>query len=137
MNRFFVPIGIAIKLKEIGFDGETFAGYQLNNKNEMVLYYKPSHSKAINPIPNTYGKYCHQNKHVVKSPLYQQVFEWFREKGFNSHILTDNYKGQIEYNFYCGIGPSDSISGLSGFETYEDAQNECILNLIKQYENNK
>lgn len=133
MNHLFVPYNIAEKLKEIGFDNETFAGYQPNHKNEMVLYYKPSHGKAINLMPSTYGKYCHQNRHVVKAPLYQQVFDWFRERGYNYHILSDCYKGETEYNFYCGTGTSDTFDGISGFDTYIEAQNECILKLIEMY----
>lgn len=131
MNHLFVPVNIAIKLKEIGFDEPCFAGYQPNHKNIVTLYFKSTKQNGTSTTPSTYGKYCHQNNHVVKAALYQQVFDWFREKGYNSGIFEEN---RNDWGYHAGLGTHDTIGGIVGYETYEEAQNECILNLIEQYE---
>lgn len=133
VQRLFVPFEIADKLKSIGFDVPSFAGYQKNGWGEMTLYFKPSNGKSISPNPSVYGLYCHQNNHVVKAPLYQQVFDWFREKGYNSAIFEN---GRNDWSYIAGIGTHDTIGGIAGYDTYVEAQNECIKNLIEYYEKN-
>lgn len=127
MNELFVPYEIAKQLKEIGFDEPCFAGYQINHLNEYNLYYKGSGSKAITPHANVYGKYCHQNNHVVKAPLYQQVFDWFRDKGYESEIKRLN---RFDYAYHAGVGYSDYLGGKAGYANYEEAQDECIKYLV-------
>lgn len=65
-------------------------------------------------------------------PTFEQVFEWFREKGFQSHIeyTLDNSMFKIH------------ISGLflqtkdSYFKTYEEAREALVNKLIEFYEDN-
>lgn len=120
-NELFVPEDIAVQLKEIGFDEPCFAGYQDNGMGQVKLFYKGSSTKSISTFPNVYGRYCHQNNHIVKAPLYQQVFGWFRDKGYNLYIQELSPEC-----FSCVIGNSSRI----GANTYKKAEDNGILWLI-------
>ena len=133
IQHLFVPFEVADKLKSIGLDVPCFAGYQKNGRDEITLYFKPSSGKSISPNPSVYGPYCHQNNHVVKAPLYQQVFDWFRERGYNSAIHEED---RNDWSYIAGIGTHDTIGGIAGYDTFVEAQNECIKNLIEYYEKN-
>ncbi len=128
MIQEFVNYDIALKLKDIGFDEDCLAGYQPTRSGDIKLFFKSTKQSGISTNPPCYGKYCHQNKHIVKAPLYQQVFGWFRGKGYNANIIVENR----EYGYHCGQNDTDAIGGSIGFETYEIAQTECILELINQ-----
>lgn len=125
MIKEFVNYDIALKLKDIGFDEDCLAGYQPTRSGDIKLFFKSTKQSGISTNPSCYGKYCHQNKHIVKAPLYQQVFGWFRDNNIKSYIIPVN-------NGYCfGFGESIILAGLDEYETYNEAQTECILELIE------
>ena len=111
MKEQFINYEQALALKELGFDEPCFS-----------TYHKELH--AIIPI---YAIYTNQD--VIKAPLYQQAFRWFREKyGLNSHIHQES---RNNYSYCCGQGYSDEIGGYQDFETYEEAELECLKKLIE------
>jgi hypothetical protein len=57
-----------------------------------------------------------------KAPLYQQVFRWFREK-YNAHIYPQKF---TENTWHVSWGDWESPV----FETYEEAELECVNFLI-------
>jgi hypothetical protein len=63
---------------------------------------------------------------VLKAPLYQQAFRWFREKyGLKSSI---SYSMLDDNNWYFQFDKS----GIEyGFKTYEEAESECLDKLIE------
>jgi len=134
MNNEFVSYEIALKLKELGFDEPCFTYYY-----ELTSNLRTHLGVDINNAW-TYSK----NKKLgfTLAPLYQQVFRWFREQfNLQSSIeaTNDQHSNELGYNHFIwnnvtGEGhhtmPIDRPFGDWCFKTYEEAQKNCILNLI-------
>jgi hypothetical protein len=112
MNKEFIPYEQALALKELGFD-EPCIGYYDEGGNlytEMV--------------------------EVLKAPLYQQAFRWFRdEHGMSGSI-------QIEHDAYqWSIFEEGETSGLASDNwdgtDYEEAELACLEKLIEMAHPNK
>ena len=86
MNENLVSKSQAIELKELGFDEECFGAYHPDLLYDVPLF-RSSSSSSVSPIPNTYKKYSHQNKHVIKAPFYDQAIEWLSEKADTFFIV--------------------------------------------------
>ena len=112
MEKEFIPYEQALALKELGFDEECFAYYNL--KEEIT--FKSCHNRV--PIIMS-GKKC-------GIPLYQQAFRWFREKhGLKFHIKEEEYQGErFEY------GIRDFIR-VSNYKTFEQAEIACVVKLVE------
>jgi hypothetical protein len=111
MKKEFVPYELAVKIKQLGFDEECIAYYDLRNDLEF------------------YGGDNLKDTHCVQlnAPLFQQVFRWFREKEFLIDVTSLN---RNEYEFY--IQWSFAYSFLSDiYKTYEEAELGCLEKLIE------
>ena len=118
MNREFIPYEQTLALKELGFDEPCFA-----------TYHKELH--AIIPI---YANYTNQD--VIKAPLYQQVFRWFRENyGLHSKVGLYNF----HENTYCFNVVTKTIphylDKVTHFHSHEEAELECLKKLIEIVKN--
>ena len=92
--NWLVPIDIAEKLKEIGFDsleifvdksGSWYRGdeiFDYDNNGDFITY----------SVKETYLR---GDKDFIPTYNYEQVFEWFREKGL--HCYIEATKTNIEY----------------------------------------
>ena len=106
MNKEFVKYEQALALAELGFDEPCFGYYDEggNLYTEMV--------------------------EVLKAPLYQQAFRFFREK----HNLVFNF---ISYNivkpgeYHWSITWNDEAKAGGIVKTYEEAELECLIKLIE------
>lgn len=80
MYNQFVPYDIAIELKNIGFNEPCFAYY--NSVDKQLGYCYP-HAWHTNK----------EEKRFPTAPLYQQVFHWFKELGYEceGHTFDDFY----------------------------------------------
>ena len=101
MNKEFIPYEQALELKELGF-GELCLFYY--GDNEALRIY---HQSEI-------------GEDLVGAPLYQQVFRWFREK-HNMHFFAQ----------YFTDGKWRSTHSKKEFNSYEEAELECLKNLIE------
>lgn len=142
MEKEFVPYEQALALKELGFDDKCFTFYELNDFNIQ----KKSSFGMYGEITN-YGL----SKSDILAPLYQQAFRWFREK----HNLWVEVKvedsvslGQQKY-YWSIFGEYKTLEGTSmimcvtdsdvlgkEFDTYEEAELECLKKLIEICKNN-
>ena len=96
MEEQFVTYEIALKLKELGFDEECLAYYDIKMlfPVEQPLPDEFNTTKTNNIYYNNDFHYTSikLEDDIIIAPLYQQVTDWFREK-HNIHIeieLTDN-----------------------------------------------
>lgn len=143
-EEFLVPVSIAKKLKEIGFDKPCLFDYRYNN-----IYLEGSASVGFVPDPNNADfvaaieQLCEfSNRDIsdwVTIPTYEQVFAWFRKKGlFHSIILVKDFI-ENDILFSCEIrnANTDIITMFIG-DSYEKAREELLKRLIKIYkdENN-
>ena len=134
---WLVPIEIAKKLKEIGF-------------NEPCLYYNSEaisgmrykcieieeriHNEDPNVIELRELKYFNYNKTkgCTSIPAWEEVFKWFRERNLLGIIAFD-----IEYDspFYYQIEneKGNTKGHIPAFNTYEEAREALVLDLIDTY----
>jgi hypothetical protein len=132
MNKEFVSYEIALKLKELGFNEPCFDNY-----NSIGELWQMRLSKQ-----STVDMAC-------LAPLYQQVFRWFREQhNWQSSIeaTNDQHNHELGFNYWIwnnvtgeeyNTMPKNKPSGDWCFKTYEEAQLECIKDLISIIKNQK
>lgn len=132
MEKEFVPYELTVKLKELGFDEECFGYYFV-----------------CDGLPEGYA-FCYFNKpekfeaeESVYAPQFSQVFRWFREKYQWQHSINataDQHSHQLGYNFWIwnyktgeeyDTMPTDRPSGDWAYETYEEAESDCLEKLIE------
>ena len=145
---WLVPLDIAKELKEIGFNEpclvenvETHSeDYSFINFEEEMCSDVSVMLEDVVFVKNQFledelGIYKH---FVLKTaiPTWEQVFEWFREKGYHGVIAARGEDGENEYS-YC----IDYLNELSSdFEqdshlTYEEAREALVKALIQTYKN--
>lgn len=118
--NYLVPLYIAKKLKEIGFRKKTCFYYSFE---DYALY--------VVSMPEDYNKKCYEEKYVT-IPIWGQVFEWFRNKGFC--ITLENHKENTRFMFYnMKIDKGKHFKG--DFPSYEKAIKELVNKLIEIYKN--
>ena len=123
MNNEFVPYELALELKELGFD----------EPNYFLKWYD---SKGKIREGLGLGE--------VKAPLYQQAFRWFREKydihySINRECSQHYHKWGYNWSLYNYTGIFDEFltshpdapAGEWVYETYEEAERECLKEIIK------
>jgi hypothetical protein len=126
MEKEFVLYGLALELKQLGFDEPCFkyiymgdTGNNVNISCEVV----PSSAKNYNEVD-----VC------VSTPTYSQSFRWFREKHelFHSIIYQDDNSGPsvFDYEILSKRGKSQ-IDESTEFDTHEEAELACLKKLIE------
>jgi hypothetical protein len=116
MEKEFVTYEQALALKELGFEEPCFGGWDKDR-----------------------GWWYHPDSDIgVDAPLKQQVFRWFREKyklfpNFHKNELTDKYRYDEIKNTETYEVLYDSMDYYFNveFETYEEAESNCIDKLIE------
>ncbi len=127
-NKEFVPYELALKLKELGFNKDCFGYY--------------SSDKEL----NLFGEYPllemmeHTNNTLSIAPLWQQAFEWVREKYGYLYLITDikldaSDTSDYRFNYQAWKIENDDfyIDGDSviGYSSYEEAQQACLKAIIE------
>ena len=134
--NWLVPLDIAIKLKEIGFNKKTMfyffsadTTFKFSISEDIPLDY-------ILPIGDVELDNYNRKGFYASIPTWEQVFEWFRSKGYHGIIAAKGEDGENEYS-YC----IDYLNELSSdFEqdshlTYEEAREALVKALIRTYKN--
>ena len=138
MPNWLVPLNLARELKEIGFDKptqNTTSSYVLESKRhkEENKLYSPEYILRG-------GSYNANSTNVGLSvPTWEQVLDWFREKGYESYIKLESHSHLDEGNYYYFeiTDPNLCQLGYQGdFDDYSVAREALINKLIEIYENN-
>ena len=121
MEKEFIPYEQALALKELGFD-------------EKCLSYPMSNTDVSGRTWTS----------VIVAPLYQQAFRWFREKHQKNIII---FSDGCQWTFDLRWVDEDSLDkyptiqfprrevGREWFDTYEEAELECLKKLIEIVKN--
>ena len=119
--NWLVPIEIAKELKEIGFDTPCSFYY-----DELLLKISPYHDEEFSTTNwnDKLFRYC------VSLPTWEQVFEWFREKGFR--ISLENHEDSTKFMFY-NMEIENGKHFKGGFSNYNKARKSLIKELINNY----
>ena len=126
MEKDLTPYEQSLTLKEeLGFNEPCFVTFDDNKDFE------------IQDFEQTYDTFP---SHMIASPLKSQVFRWFREK----HNLYSHVRESLAFDktleFVTQINGSYVNHGIfdkpiNRFETYEEAELECLKKLIEMVKN--
>ena len=166
MKEQFIPYELALELKELGFDEDCFGYYRpiknwmistnpkFNSEphftgpnwcNDSMIFYFMYKSNPFGDRDGTVKNSSIKNEYIA-APLWQQAFDWFRERGYNACIeVTDT---TIHYYWSITIQDSndreyndvDLIDSVNNrwysslrFENYDNARIEAIKIIIDLY----
>ena len=134
-EEFLVPISIAKKLKEIGF-------------NEPCLFHHIQGGVVV--LPKNPDEYTHMygledlcvyrnsfevSENTFSIPTYEQVFKWFGEKGYTCHFAPVKQPPMYIGSRYAWSYEVLNNGKVITCDTYKDARLGCIRKLIKIYKN--
>ena len=94
MTKLFVPYKLAVMLKEKGFDDSCFAHYRDLDPNSLIML-----STGIAGVRYSWL----EDKDIVLAPTYQDVIDWFFDKGIYIVMHPDaltwgwHYNGESHY----------------------------------------
>ena len=117
ISKNFIPYDLALELKELGFNEECIMFYR-GIENELVYSFEYKRFKNSQYVDKT----------SISAPLWQQAFDWFREKCNLHYIVYKNIN--IDGYDFCEI-TIDGIINKNTFKTYEEAELECLKKLIE------
>ena len=123
MEKEFIPYEQALALKELGFDEQCLALYDLDGKITIeFVNWKNAKNRKSN--------------YLIATPLYQQAFRWFREK-HNLCFLLESVGGKKGYFFAIqDIQSGDKVlDWTDGYYNHEEAEFECLKKLIEIVKN--
>jgi hypothetical protein len=122
MEKEFIPYEQALALKELGFDKSCLRQWIWSSLRR-------SHYLSDEWLP-TSGK-------IVLAPLYQQTFRWFREKYDTSSFVKRDFKDTKMIGYYYGIEGTKNDEYSKTYDSYEEAELECLIKLIEIVKENK
>lgn len=121
LEKEFVPYEQALALKELGFDEPCFGFYVplLDGTQELEIKLWETHGERI-----------------ILAPTFSQCFRWLREKyNLYSHVIESiAFDNTLEFvalinGSYINHGVLDKP--VNRFETYEEAELQCLIKLIE------
>ena len=132
--NWLVPLEIAKELKEIWFD-EPCNHYVRISNDDIKL--KINHSSIGLVILKRNSEYLNDDiASFVTIPTWEQVFEWFREKGLECFIEIDYQSTFEECCYYCYVITNQrgkTIDCKSYFDDYNEAREVLVKTLIQTY----
>lgn len=128
----FVPYDQAIQLREIGFDDRTIGIY--TETGHLTMFF--GFLNTTRAVQTSNG----DREVTIKAPLWQQAFNWFREK---HGLASDVYKAQLRTdNIYyieaidLNNGNRNIFSAIRASNSYEESQ-KLLLDRLIEIVNNK
>jgi len=134
MNKEFIPYEQSLALKELGFD-EPCLGYWRNEDlpNPLTLGQYTTKEDMEYEISGQ-DEYHNFENIIALAPTFSQAFRWFREKyDITQTIARDGSLAKEDRWAYTII--ADLIYFNDGYFTYEEAELECLIKLIKIVKN--
>lgn len=152
---WLVPVEIAKKLREIGFDKECI--FVLTKSNKIGFTTKEDNQYHLFEEVNLNSNL---ENSLVCIPTWEQVFEWFRDKGLHSHIEvlytnTEYDKKETKilekpitlYCYFTGHSATGTfffsrrntteVFHTERFKSYEKCREAMVNSLIDKYKKNK
>jgi len=120
MEKEFVPYELALKLKQLGFDEPCFGWFR---NTEFTISFN-----------DLYPKERGEEIEIIKAPTFSQAFRWFREKYGLSGWVDESFGGSLRrgvISIKSETGSEYYPSTTKLFYTYEEAELDCLTNLIE------
>ena len=128
MTQEFIPYEQALALKELGFDEPT------------SFYWEDD---VIRPLPMKdeigafhFNRHAHTENEWICAPTFSQAFRWFRKKCnlfgcIDLHVCSPSHwfirVDKIDINDYLYHSEDEHIQ----YNTYEEAELDCLIKLIE------
>lgn len=124
IKDLFVPYEQALELKELGFDEPCFSAYRNIDGEKLLMGLDKWYNLGKE---NTHIGYC-------AAPTFSQAFKFFREKynlyGCPKPTFSSLNPKQIVF-FYYWIKDGEEFTKIKEYNTYEEAELECLKKLIQ------
>lgn len=118
MKKEFVPYEESLALKELGYDEPCIAHFR---KPENVLIFLGHGLAGV--------RYSWvEDEGEVLSPIYQQVFRWFRDKGYGIEVYS---KSSENKEWYFLFKKGTITTGDIIYSNQEEAELACLKSLIE------
>ena len=118
-----VPYELASRMKALGFDEPCLKAYDKNG----MLYHSHKTDKLFTVLNSNLSTQC-------SAPLLSQAFRWFREKHGLSGWVDESFGGSLRrgvVSIKSEIGSEYYPTTTKLFYTYEEAELDCLTNLIE------
>jgi len=133
MNKEFIPYEQALALKELGFDEPCFAKYTFIPEDEINWFTIPEQgitNKTTFGSSKNYNSKSFEEEGTISAPTYSQAFRWFREKyEYIPHVFRNSTSGKYSWKIDDRYSYVDYTADI--FNTYEEAELECLIKLIE------
>jgi hypothetical protein len=133
MEKEFVPYELALRMKQLGFDGSCFAiwsGFDEQNFSITDTIRLYSSGFRINGTQSSKFYINDFNSLRVAAPTFSQAFRWFREKYDLHHVIHQfTFKKGTDEEYLAEVAKADDT--FSECRTYEDAEVACLEKLIE------
>ena len=138
IEELFLPYNESLELKKLGFREDCFALYDESRNNRFEF--------INNQLAFNHAKMYYDSKNVypcILCPTYSQAFKFFRDKYNWQHSIqptADQHRFELGYNYWIwnsktgeeySSEPKNRPVGDWTYETWEQAELECIKQLIK------
>lgn len=148
--NWLVPIEIAKELKEIRFNEPCLVeNVETHSENYSFINFEEDMCSDVSVmledvvfVKNQFLEdYLGIYKHFVLKtaiPTWEQVFEWFREKGFESYIRLESHAHFDEGNYYYFEITKSNLRQLDwqgDFDDYNETREALVKALIRTYKN--
>ena len=132
--NWLVPLEIAKELKEIDFNECCLFAFDTQNNDLYLIQREKKDCVWYKDISLLYEPVVPTDSFLV--PTWEQVFEWFRKKGFESYISIDDqsYMDEGSYYFYVitnEIGGEIDVKG--DFDDYNVTREALVKAIIRTY----
>ena len=130
MESLFCPYDLALELKELGFNEGVLAQYRVDG---YLCWGKDDCSLGSDISDEDYKNNCFP-EFGCRAPLWQQAFDWFREKNYmEGHLyISYNLLPKATWGYSIQTSEPKYIKSLnSHYSTYEEARQACLEKLIE------
>jgi len=149
-SNWLVSLEIAKELKEIGFNEPCLVeNVETHSEDYNLINFEEDMCSDITvmlediifvenkKLEDELGIYKH---FVLRTaiPTWEQVFEWFREKGLESYIRLESHAHFDEGNYYYFEITKSNLRQLDwqgDFDDYNEAREALVKALIRTYKN--
>ena len=140
LNKEFINFKEAKQLKRLRFNENCFGYYENQNEKLILNFSNLNLTEEQKKRPKLYeidNRNSILPQWATAAPTYQQAFKWFRKK-HNKHCYI-HYHSKPSYSIvvYDDIDMYNSLSKKITYNTYEEAELECLLELIKKVKQKK
>jgi hypothetical protein len=140
MEDLFLSYPTSFELKELGFNEPCFGKFTRSVYIPGISEDKTYKLELEIDLNSTFDDNKNENFPTdwCSAPTYQQAFRWFRmEHNLICKVDVTSYGCPLnEQEFFCEITSNRGTASYEIFDTYEEAELECLKKLIEIVKHN-